>query len=136
MHILFYEKPGCINNTKQKELLVKQGHTIEAHSILTTAWTTATLRPFFNTMPVVEWFNKAAPQVKNGEINPLLFDENTALEAMIANPILIRRPLIHAEGQLACGFDNALVEMLINHADASGLQTCPKTLLDNNCDTK
>jgi len=121
MNILFYEKPGCINNTKQKVLLEEQGHS---------------LRPFFNNMPVAEWFNKAAPQIKSGDVNPAIFNEETAIIAMIANPILIRRPLIEAEGELACGFDNSLVNKLLNHVDVSHLQSCPKTTSDKNCDEK
>ena len=136
MNIQFYEKPGCINNTKQKVLLEEQGHSLTTHSILTQKWTKETLRPFFNNMLVAEWFNKAAPQIKSGDVNPAIFNEETAIIAMIANPILIRRPLIEAEGELACGFDNSLVNKLLNHVDVSHLQSCPKTTSDKNCDEK
>jgi hypothetical protein len=33
MHIHFYEKPGCINNIKQKKVLEEYGHTIQVHSL-------------------------------------------------------------------------------------------------------
>lgn len=50
----------------------------------------------------------SAPRIKGGEINTNDFDEDTAIEAMMEEPFLIRRPLIEAEGELACGFDNPL----------------------------
>jgi len=126
MLIHFYEKPGCINNTKQKLLLEQHGHRIEAHSLLTEQWKASTLRLFFNDMPVSEWFNRSAPRIKSGEIIPEDFDEESALSAMLKDPLLIRRPLIDALGELACGFDNPLVKSLLGeNTDISDLQTCP-----------
>jgi nitrogenase-associated protein len=81
--VIFYEKPGCINNSKQKALLTAAGHQLEIHNLLTTPWTAATLRPFFGFLPVADWFNPSAPRVKSGEINPQTVDEATALNLMI-----------------------------------------------------
>jgi nitrogenase-associated protein len=135
MLIHFYEKPGCINNSKQKRLLEQHGHRIEAHSLLDQHWNAATLRLFFNDMPVSEWFNRAAPRVKSGEIVPEAFDEQSALEAMIQDPLLIRRPLLDAYGELACGFDNPLVkELLGGNTDVSGVLSCPNMGTDTTCD--
>jgi len=134
MLIEFYEKPGCINNTKQKNMLEAQGYTVSPHSILTYPWTVDALRPFFGGMSVVDWFNKAAPRIKSGEVNPSDFDETTAIEAMIADPLLIRRPLINADGELACGFDNDLVDRLLEKQDVSNLQDCPNSAKNNRCD--
>lgn len=132
MEIQFYEKPGCINNAKQKKMLDQNGHSIFSQSLLSTPWTAERLRPFFGNMPVIEWFNPAAPRIKSGDVKPERHSEETALAAMIADPLLIRRPLIDAEGELACGFDNELVSKLLNNADVSAVQTCPKS--DNKCD--
>jgi nitrogenase-associated protein len=55
--VTFYEKPGCINNTKQKALLLAAGHQLDVHNLLTTPWTPETLRPFLAARPVKEWFN-------------------------------------------------------------------------------
>jgi len=135
MLIHFYEKPGCINNTKQKLLLEQHGHRIEAHSLLTQKWSASTLRLFFGDMPVNQWFNMAAPCVKSGEIVPDNFDENSALLAMIDDPLLIRRPLIDALGELACGFDNPLVKSLLSdNTDISNLQECPNMGTAVKCD--
>ena len=55
--VIFYEKPGCVNNTKQKALLIAAVHTVKALNLLTEHWTVETLRPFFGNLPVAEWFN-------------------------------------------------------------------------------
>ena len=72
--VIFYEKPGCKNNTKQKTLLKAAGHQLEAHNLLTEPWTKDNLRLFFGDRPVAEWFNKAAPKVKSGEVVPEKID--------------------------------------------------------------
>ena len=97
--ITFYEKLGCVNNTKQKALLVAAGHQVIACNLLTEPWTEDRLQAFFGERPVAEWFNRAAPRVKSGEIIPEKFDANTALQLMLADPLLIRRPLIEATRQ-------------------------------------
>jgi len=135
MLVHFYEKPGCINNTKQKRLLEEHGHRVKAHSLLDQHWNAATLRLFFTDMPVSEWFNAAAPRVKSGEVIPADFDEESALLAMINDPLLIRRPLIDVYGELVCGFDNPLVKSLLSeNTDISGLLSCPNMGTDANCD--
>jgi len=131
MIVHFYEKPGCINNTKQKKLLEEHGHTVIAHSLLTEQITIKGLQKFFDVMLVPEWFNPSNPQIKSGEINPNSFSADAALKAMIANPFLIRRPLIEAEGEYACGFDNALVKKLLGEVEISHLQSCPN--VGNKC---
>ena len=84
--VIFYEKPGCIGNARQKRLLTDAGHAVEARNLLAEPWTAESLRPFFGDRPVTDWFNKAAPAVKSGEINPPSFDEETALTMLIATP--------------------------------------------------
>jgi nitrogenase-associated protein len=135
MLIHFYEKPGCINNTRQKRLLEQHGHRVEAHSLLDQQWNAATLRLFFTDMPVSEWFNVASPRVKSGEIIPTDFNEESALLAMIDDPLLIRRPLIDVYGELVCGFDNPLVKSLLGeNTDISNVLSCPNAGTDAKCD--
>ena len=64
--VIFFEKPGCINNTKQKRLLAASGHTVIAKDLLAEPWNPVVLRRFFGERPVVEWFNVTAPKVKSG----------------------------------------------------------------------
>ena len=63
-HVVFYEKPGCGGNTRQKQALSDSGHVVEARSLLSHPWTAEELRGFFGARPVAEWFNRAHPKVK------------------------------------------------------------------------
>ena len=128
--VIFYEKPGCINNAKQKALLWAAGHEVTAYNLLKTPWTVASLRPFFGDRPVVEWFNKTAPQVKSGEVVPETLDEQTALELMIQYPLLIRRPLIQVGDIYQVGFDRDRIDDWIGLTPTNifeDLETCPRT---------
>ena len=134
--VIFYEKPGCGNNTKQKVWLAASGHTVLAKNLLIEKWTAVRLRPFFGDLPVAQWFNPAAPRVKSGEVDPAALDAQTALEMMIAEPLLIRRPLMEVEGELRVGFDAKAVDAWIglNEAKPKGdIEACPKSHLAQPC---
>ncbi len=111
--VIFYEKPGCINNTKQKALLNAAGHTVEAHNLLTEPWTVETLRAFFADLPVPEWFNYTAPQIKSGKVIPAQLDAETALNLMLSDPLLIRRPLLQVADRREVGFDSNKIDTWI-----------------------
>lgn len=134
--ILFYEKPGCINNKRQKALLTAAGHHVVAHNLLIEAWTIDRLQLFFGQHPVVDWFNHAAPQIKSGAVIPEQLDAQTALQLMIQNPLLIRRPLMQVGDRYAAGFDPTIEWLGLTATDAFSsnpnlaadqpdLQTCP-----------
>ena len=128
--VIFYEKPGCINNTKQKALLKAAGHEVIVHNLLTTLWTVTSLRPFFGDRPVVEWFNRTAPLIKSGAVIPENLTEATALELMIQHPLLIRRPLMQVGDRYEVGFDRAKVAAWIGLATPTStddLEICPRT---------
>jgi nitrogenase-associated protein len=127
--IVFYEKPGCINNTRQKEMLLASGHLVEARNLLTQQWSRAQLLRFFKSTPVVSWFNSSAPDIKSGKIKPSMLDEQAALELMLNSPILIRRPLMSVGGEFRAGFEIGQVDQWIGLGDfreAKDLETCPK----------
>ena len=127
--VIFYEKPGCGNNTKQKVWLAASGHTVLAKNLLIEKWTAERLRPFFGTLPVAQWFNPAAPRIKSGEVDPAALDALTALDMMIADPLLIRRPLMEVDGEFRAGFDTDAVHAWIglNEARPEGnIDACPK----------
>ncbi|OLP17295.1 hypothetical protein BST81_15885 [Leptolyngbya sp. 'hensonii'] len=136
--VIFYEKPGCINNTRQKALLQAAGHLVEARNLLTENWTAERLRPFFGDLPVAEWFNPTAPAVQVGEVIPEQVDAATALTLMMANPLLIRRPLLRVGDRYLVGFNPEVVQAWIgleaaspeqrairDHLMQQDLQTCP-----------
>ena len=116
--VVFYEKPGCGNNTKQKVWLAASGHTVLAKNLRIEKWTAERLRAFFGDLPVAKWFNPAAPKVKSGEVDPDAFDAQSALALMLAEPLLIRRPLMEVEGMLRVGFDAKAVDAWIGLNDS------------------
>jgi nitrogenase-associated protein len=133
-YVIFYEKPGCSNNARQKLLLSAAGHELELHNLLTEAWSAQKLLSFFGALPVADWFNRAAPAVKSGAIDPARLDAEAALALMLKDPILIRRPLIEAEGRKTVGFDAAFIEDWIGLADStargSDLESCRRKPAD------
>lgn len=136
--VIFYEKPGCINNTKQKALLKAAGHDLEVRNLLAETWTAESLRSFFGKLPVADWFNRSAPQIKSQAVIPEQLDAETALSLMLQDRLLIRRPLMQVGDRCEVGFDIDLVNEWISlqPIDASqrakvedlvgqDLQTCP-----------
>lgn len=111
--IKFYEKTGCINNTKQKEILTLAGHQVEAINLLHYHWTADKLLSFFSELPVKEWFNKNAPSIQKGETDVNSFTKETALAALLSDKLLIRRPLLEINGQKFVGFDNDALDAFI-----------------------
>ncbi|MDD3528893.1 MAG: hypothetical protein PHS77_03350 [Gallionellaceae bacterium] len=127
--ILFYEKPGCVNNTKQKVLLAAAGHTVWARNLLTERWTAARLRAFFGDLPVAEWFNLSAPRIRAGLLDHGRVTETEALVLMLADPLLIRRPLMEVDGDCRAGFDPAAVDAWIGLGKpktGGDLEACPR----------
>lgn len=126
--VLFFEKPGCGNNTRQKRWLAASGHTVLARDLLKGKWRKEELRPFFGELPVAQWFNPSAPKIKSGEINPDELDADTALAMMIAEPLLIRRPLMKTGDIFHAGFDTDAVRAWIGlngETPSSDLEACP-----------
>lgn len=112
-HVIFYEKPGCSGNAKQKKTLEAAGHTVEARDLLSKSWLRMELLSFFAGRPVAEWFNRNSPAVKSGEIVPEECDEATALALLQKHPLLIRRPLLEVDGVRRAGFDIAAIDAWI-----------------------
>lgn len=104
-NVIFYEKPGCAGNARQKTLLANAGHHVVARNLLSEPWTADRLREFLQGKAVTEWLNLNSPRVKSGEIDPGSLDEATALQMMLQDPLLIRRPLIQVDGHHEIGFD-------------------------------
>jgi nitrogenase-associated protein len=112
-HIRFYEKPGCATNARQKAMLAKAGHTVEALNLIAEPWTAERLGAFLIGLPVSQWFNRAAPRVKSGAVDPFGLDADTALTLLIDDPLLIRRPLMEVGAWRCAGFDATVVDRAI-----------------------
>ena len=66
--LYFYEKTGCINNTKQKEILTLANYDFEAIDIIKHSWKKEELLSFFKDSEAKDCFNRKSPRVKSGEI--------------------------------------------------------------------
>lgn len=124
--IRFWEKPGCKGNTRQKEILLASGHELEVRNLLTEPWSEAELQKFFGDRPVAEWFNPSNPRVKSGELDTAAVKREEALAMMVAEPLLIVRPLMQVEGERLAGFEVAEVHNWVGLNLASVGERDPK----------
>lgn len=124
--IIFYQKPGCATNARQKRRLEGAGHIVIAKSLLAEPWSPERLLGFFGSTPVRAWFNPAAPRVKSGEIAPEKLDAADAIALMLDDPLLIRRPLVEADGQRCAGFDRELVTSLLGDSPDEDVESCSR----------
>ncbi|ABL64959.1 thioredoxin domain-containing protein [Chlorobium phaeobacteroides] len=134
--ILFFEKPGCQNNTRQKAWLELSGHTVDAVNILEYAWTKEELSLYLGENPISACFNPAAPEVKTGSMKPELLNKEDALDAMIKKPLLIRRPLLKIGNHYLQGFDTAVLRTIISLEAVPGAEKVIKSFITsdfNNC---
>lgn len=133
--VYFYEKTGCINNTRQKALLKAAGHQVIAKNLLEEPWTAERLRSFFGSLPVHLWFNYSAPAIKHGEINPDRVDENQALSLMLQQPLLIRRPLMQVGDECRAGFEQEAVDEWIGLKAITDddLESCAREAHQSKC---
>jgi nitrogenase-associated protein len=114
-HLVFFEKPGCGGNARQRALLLSAGHTLERRNLLTAHWTRESLLAFLAPLPVAEWFNRAAPRVKSGVVQPEAQSVDSAITLLLTEPLLIRRPLMQRTDNQSrhVGFDTAAVDTWI-----------------------
>ena len=118
-HVIFYEKPGCGGNAKQKALLLSAGHTLDVKNLLAEEWTRESLLAFLAPLPVPHWFNRAAPMVKEGTVDPDSIDADSAIALMLDHPLLVRRPLMESAGVRHVGFVLEEVEAWVGLAGQS-----------------
>lgn len=138
--VIFYEKTGCINNTKQKVILKEAGHQVEAIDLIQYEWKKEELLAFFEGLDVADWFNKNAPSITTGIIDPKDFDKESAIEAMLEDHLLIKRPLIIYKNHKIVGFDKGKLHSLIGLGTNflsvlhKNLEDCPKKEIGSRCD--
>ena len=126
-HVIFYEKPGCGGNSRQKKTLSDSGHVLEERDLLSHPWSGAELLAFLGLLPPAEWFNRSAPKVKSGEIVPETLSATKALELLLEDHLLIRRPLMQVGEERKVGWDEAAVAAWIGLNAAGGIgEGCPK----------
>lgn len=111
--IIFYEKPGCSENQRQKTELTAAGYDIDARDVTTEHWTPVGLRAFFAEKPVAEWFDPRAPRIVSGEIDPVALTPQAALVMMSVDPALIRGPLLKYRGRCGSALAGAELEIFL-----------------------
>ena len=118
--VTFWQKPGCSGNARQRALLERAGHRVEPRDLIAEPWTADGLLAFLGPLPVAEWFNRAAPRVKCGEVRPERLDRGAALALLLSDPLLIRRPLMRRDdGACMVGFEPAAIAAWIGMPDGT-----------------
>lgn len=111
--VRFFEKPNCIGNDAQKKQLIEAGYELEVIDMIRRKWTEAELKPFFGSLDLHECVNPRAPRITSGEVDPSRLNDAELMAAMLADPMLIRRPLLVYGDRYAIGFKNELVTELL-----------------------
>ena len=124
--VIMYAKPGCVNNNRQHRLLREAGHQVVVRDLLREAWTPERLQRFLAGLPVRDWFNPSAPRVRDGEVRSDSLAPEQALDLLVREPILIRRPLLEADGVTMVGFDPEQVDAWLGlcHVPDEDMETC------------
>ncbi len=142
--ITFFEKTGCINNTKQKQILELAGHHVNAINLEHYNWKKEELLNFFSGMLAKDCFNRNAPSVSSGEIVPEEYSMDDAIEAMLSDHLLIKRPLMIIGEEKIVGFDKEFLDKKIGlnpglspnlvQLLSEDLITCPQKAKKQQCD--
>lgn len=132
--IIFYEKPGCVGNKRQKKILQDCGYELEVKNMLSEPWTKERLLEFFVGQLGHAIVNESAPAIKNGEINLSVLDKDALIALMLENPILIKRPLMAFEEKKLCGFDTMQVSEMLG-VEQSRLQQASTCVSGDSCST-
>lgn len=131
--IVFFEKPDCAGNARQRAWLEQAGHEVERRDLLAQPWSAASLLDFLALLPVPAWFNRSAPAVKAGVVVPERLDVAAALDLLRREPLLIRRPLMRrADGATLVGFDAAQVDTWVG-LGAAALATPAEGCIATDC---
>lgn len=134
--IVFFEKPGCVNNGKQKEILLQAGHSLCCVDMISYPWSKEKLLPFVVGKKPEEMMNSTAPAVKNGELVPAALAFEQAVAMMVAEPLLIKRPLVVVDNLFIQGFDDERLRPYLGKWDGGeDVATCP-FMASTSCDER
>lgn len=111
--VSLYGKVGCQGNLRQMEQLKAAGYAVQFIDLLNRELEASELAKFFEGRSLQDCVNRRAPQISSGEFAPETLSDDALMERMIAEPILIKRPLLFFRGEFACGFDHPLVGRLL-----------------------
>lgn len=109
VQVIFYAKPRCRGNARQLRVLQASGHEVITRDLFSEPWTAESLRSFFCELPAADWFNRSAVRIKSGEIVPERLSDDEAMTLLLADPALIRRPLMEVAGERRAGWEPDLI---------------------------
>jgi nitrogenase-associated protein len=115
--VIFFESAAYPHCASQKARLTAMGHDVESFDLINEPWSVSSLRPFFGSKPVHEWFDPLASRVVSGEIDPGCITPQSALVQMILDPTLINGPLIRIGNHCEAGM-NADADLGMFRGDA------------------
>jgi len=130
--IVFYEKPGCAGNARQKKLLKQCGYELDVKDMLSTPWTKDELQNFFNGLEKSEIVNTSAPDIKNNVLNIDNVTKEQLIDMMLEKPLLIKRPLMKFNNKYLCGFDTIKLSKVLNE-DIKKLQDISTCTSEDSC---
>ena len=114
LKIVFYEKPGCTGNARQKRLLKQCGYELDVRDMLSTLWSIEKLQSFFYALEKEDIVNKFSPDIKNNLLNIDEMTKDDLILKMIEKPLLIKRPLMIFGDYKLCGFNTKRLSKLLN----------------------
>jgi len=132
--VIFFEKPDDPAAFKQKTQLENAGHVLVVKNLLEQGWTAESLRPFFGERPVESWVTKLHPDVRSGKVVPTELTEEQALALMVADPTLIRRPLLQVGEAREAGFDPNRIHEWIGILPKGDNLSCDDKHAQGRCD--
>ncbi len=122
--VVFYEKPDNALHPSQKKLVAAAGHEVETRDLTAENWTPVALRAYFGDRPVADWFDRRAPKILSGEIDPDKVNPQAALIMMSVDPSLIKSPLVKFKDRCASGLDATQLQVFLSNArDVNALWT-------------
>jgi len=87
------------------------GFSLNVYSIFEISWIVSHRIFFFDGDPVHTWFDYSAPSIDRSVVS-----SRDALAYMVADPLLIKCPLIHFNGEYCASFEMDLVKRMITLA--------------------
>lgn len=82
----------------QRNTLQDGGNEVRCRNLTTQSWSREKLLPFVRGREPIHIMESTAPQIRRGEIDPVLLSFDEAVDLMVASPCLIRGPLIEVDG--------------------------------------
>lgn len=132
MKVIFFEKPNCLGNAKQKKLLDMHFIPYETKNILTYPWEKKILNSFFDGVAKEDIYNPFAPKIKSKEIDAEKLSKDDLIELMLKDPILIKRPLLIIGDKKICGFNIEKINIAFDQDISGSISTCQS--VNSSCD--